>query len=88
MRDYGYLRQVEGLEINQVEDGFIIYDPNRDSVHFLNHTAVFMLELCNGKHEADEMIRIIREAYGVENISRDDMVGILDRFMEEGLVFS
>src|SRR5262249_35525069 len=40
-------RHIEGLEINPVEDGFMIYRPDADRVHYLNHTAVLILELSN-----------------------------------------
>jgi hypothetical protein len=47
-----YPKRVDGLEINPAEDGFIIYQPEQDRVHYLNHTAVLVLELCNGKNTA------------------------------------
>jgi hypothetical protein len=82
----GCPRQIDGLEINEAEDGFIIYDPDRDSVHFLNHTAVFMLELCNGKHGPAEIISIFSEAYGLKAPPEKDLLNILEKFIEEGLV--
>jgi hypothetical protein len=39
-----YPKPAEGMEINQVEDGYVIYPADRDRVHYLNHTAVPVLE--------------------------------------------
>jgi hypothetical protein len=32
-------RTIDGLEINEVRDGLIVYDATRDRVHYLNATA-------------------------------------------------
>jgi len=86
MNEYDYLKQAEGLEINQVEDGFIIYDPAKDSVHFLNPSAVFVLELCNGRHETAEILTIVREAYGLEETPEKEILDVLTRLRNEGLI--
>ncbi len=85
---HDYLRQVDDLEINQVEDGFVIYDVGRDRVHFLNHTAVLVLGLCNGRHTAAEIPEIVSGFYGLEESPESAISDILERFIEEGLVRS
>jgi hypothetical protein len=42
---------VNGLEINVVDDGYVIYDPATDRVHYLNVTSAFIAELCDGTHD-------------------------------------
>ena len=37
-----------GIEIREVTDGFVVYDPGRDRLHFLNLTATLLLESCDG----------------------------------------
>ncbi len=88
VNSHDYLRQVDGLEINQVEDGFVIYDTGRDKVHYLNHTAVFVLELCNGRHTAAEIPDIVSGVYGLDKSPEAAVSDILERFIEEGLVRS
>jgi hypothetical protein len=78
--------RIENLEINQVEDGFIIYYPERDSVHFLNPSAVFVLELCNGKHEAAEIPVLVREAYGLRETPEREIRDLLTQLVNEGLI--
>ncbi len=81
-----YLKQVEGLDINQVEDGFILYDPEKDMVHFLNHTALFVLELCNGRHRAGEILEIVKGTFELKETPDREIRDILDRFIHQGLV--
>ena len=82
------LTQVDGLEINQVEDGFIIYHAVRDRVHFLNHTAVFVLELCNGRHEPKEIIEIVRASYSLTEPPEEEVWEVLEKLAGEGLIRS
>ena len=65
---------------------FIIEKQNR--VHFLNHTAVLLLELCNGRHAIPEMAANLAEAYGLDKPLEKEVVDIINRFEEEGLVTS
>lgn len=60
-------KRVDGLDISPAEDGFIIYQPELDRVHFMNATAVLILELCNGKNSEQEIVDLIREECGLEN---------------------
>ena len=79
-------RPAEGIEINQVEDGYVIYDPGRDRVHYLNHTAVLLLELCNGELAARELPPLLQEAYGLAEPPMAEVAECLEKLFEEGLV--
>jgi hypothetical protein len=52
------------IDINPVADGYVVYDPDRDRVHYLNHTAALVLELCNGQHTVADIADTLKEAYG------------------------
>ena len=58
---------MDGLDISPAEDGFIVYQPELDRVHFMNATAVLILELCNGTNSEQEIVELIREGSGLEN---------------------
>jgi coenzyme PQQ synthesis protein D (PqqD) len=53
----------EGLEINPVPDGYVVYDEHCDLVHYLNHTAAIVLELCTGQQTAAEITAALAEAF-------------------------
>jgi Coenzyme PQQ synthesis protein D (PqqD) len=78
--------QAPGIEINEVADGYIIYDPERDRVHYLNHTAVLVLELCTGDVRARDIPELIRGSYDLSRPPTDEVGQCLARFYEEGLV--
>ncbi len=54
-----------GLDISPTEGGFAVFQPEVDRVHFLNHTAVLVLELCTGKNSTTEIASLIQQAYAL-----------------------
>jgi Coenzyme PQQ synthesis protein D (PqqD) len=81
-----YPRVSEGLEINTVADGYIVYQPDRDRVHYLNHTGVVLLELCDGKTRAAELPGLLMAAYHLASPPTAEVSACLARLFEEGLV--
>ena len=81
-----YPRRAEDIEINPVPDGYIVYQPSQDRVHYLNHTAVIVLELCNGRVRAADIPRILKDAYDLWNPPTDEVAACLDTLSSEGLV--
>jgi hypothetical protein len=53
------------IEINPVDDGYVVYDPDGDRVHYLNHTAAVILELCTGANSLADIAAGVRAAYGL-----------------------
>jgi hypothetical protein len=79
-------RQVDGIEVNPVADGYIVYQPDRDRVHYLNHTAVLVLELCDGQLPAGDIPRLLRDAYDLSAPPTDQVAECLTKLLDEGLV--
>jgi coenzyme PQQ synthesis protein D (PqqD) len=79
-------RPAEGIEISEVADGYVVYDPKLDRVHYLNQTAVVVLELCNGEVTAGELVSIIQEAYDLADPPAEQVAECVDRLIEEGLI--
>ena len=44
-----------GVEIHDVEDGAVVYQPETDGVHFLNYTASQVLLRCDGSHSPERI---------------------------------
>ena len=82
----GLPTKAAGLEIHPEADGYVVYQAARDKVHFLNHTAVFVLELCDGVHSAAEIKGIFRGMFPSSEDPERDVDGILGRFVEEELI--
>lgn len=79
-------QRVEGIEINEIPDGYVIYDPHRDRVHYLNQTAVLLLELCNGQVAARELPALLRDAYNLPEPPTEEVAEYMQKLVEEGLV--
>ena len=78
-------RRTDGLKVDQVDDGFIIYQPERDRVHYLNHTAVLILELCDGRRSPADIAELVRKAYGLAEPPQREVDEMLARARDEGL---
>ena len=79
-------KSVDGLDISPAEDGYIIYQPELDRVHFMNATAVLILELCNGRNSEEEIVDLIREECGLEQNPADAVRETLAKMKAEGLL--
>ena len=79
-------KRLEGLEITPVEDGFMIYQPEKDRVHYLNHTAVLVLELANGRHTPAEIATLVQQAYSLPAPPKEEVSEILAKMQDEGLM--
>jgi hypothetical protein len=55
-------------------------------VHYLNHTAVLVLELCNGDVTADEIPRLLEQAYDLAEPPTAEVAECLDKLRDEGLI--
>jgi hypothetical protein len=79
-------RVSDGLEIHTVADGYIVYQADRDRVHYLNHTGVVLLELCDGKTRAAELPGLLMAAYQLAAPPTAEVSACLAKLLEEGLV--
>jgi hypothetical protein len=79
-------RRLDGLDITAVEDGFMVYRPDVDRVHYLNHIAVLILELCNGKNTHARMATLLKQAYGLSKLPESEVSETLRKLTEQGLV--
>jgi hypothetical protein len=82
------LRQAANLEIHDVPDGYIVYQSERDQVHYLNNTAAVIFELCDGKREPEDIIARVAKAFELGPSAYDEIRTGLDSLLKEGLVQS
>lgn len=75
-----------GLEINAVTDGYIVYQADRDRVHYLNQTAAIVFELCDGRNDIADLARIIQQAWQLEAPPIEEVTDCLDALRREGLI--
>jgi hypothetical protein len=74
------------IEIERAEDGYIVYHPARDRVHYLNHTAALVLELCTGENEASGIATLMRTMYDLPEPPVGEIETCIAQLREEGLI--
>jgi len=79
---------VDGLDVNEVSDGLIVYDPARDRVHYLNNTAAAIFTLCDGTRDVKAIVDAVGTVFGAEAPSRAQVEACLGDLKEEGVLRS
>jgi hypothetical protein len=78
--------QLPGLEIDQADDGFIVYQAERDRVHYLSPSAVLVLELCTGSNTTETIVELLARVYGSEQVPDAAVRETLAQLWEAGLI--
>lgn len=79
-------RKADGLEVNEVADGYVIYDKDKEQVHYLNHTAALILEYCNGEHTPDRIAELLQLAYDLGDPPLEEVTECLSNLRSQGLI--
>lgn len=78
--------RIDGIDVVEVADGFVVYHPERDRVHFFNHTAAVVLELCDGTKSDADIISLTQRLYDLPEPPEAEVAQALTQLREEGLV--
>ena len=79
-------QQVDGIEINKVPDGSVVYCPVHDKVHYLNLTAAMLLELSDGETSIEEMKAIIKDAFELEELPGNEIDASIQEMIDSSLI--
>jgi hypothetical protein len=79
-------RQAEGLQVNVMDDGYVIYQAAGERVHFLNVTAAYVFELCDGTRTFREIEEQTARDFRVADPAANLTGEITGRLVREGLV--
>jgi len=82
------LVRADDLDVNEVPDGYVIYQIARDRVHYLNKTAAIVFELCDAARGADEIVARVSQMFQLEETADGEIRGCLESLLKEGLVQS
>jgi hypothetical protein len=81
-----YPKAAEGVETHEVADGYIIYQSDRDRVHYLNPTAAIVLALCTGRNRATEIPGLLRLAFDLPSPPVAETRLCLEQLVAENLI--
>lgn len=76
----------QGLDVNETDDGLIIYQESTDRVHHLNPTAAVVFELCDGTRSEDVIARLVAETFGLGDVPATETKACLEDLAREGLI--
>lgn len=86
VRREGLPEQVDGVTVFREPDGCVVHQPAHNKVHFLNHTAAFVLELCTGDHTVGEIEEILAGFFELTEPAQEAVAAALRQLVAEGLV--
>lgn len=78
--------RVDGLEINEVEDGLVLYQPSPEQVHYLNNTAAVVFELCSGERTVDEITSLVGSAFSLSEPPITEVASCVDDLRAKGVL--
>jgi hypothetical protein len=75
-----------GIEVVPTADGYVVYDEERDRVHYLNHTAALILEFATGENSDEQITRMLQVAYDLPEPPEEEVSECLEQLLKEGLI--
>lgn len=79
-------RARQGLEPNEVDDGYVVYDEANAQVLFLNPTAAAVLELCDGASDIRSIASALQSEFDLPRAPETDVAACLEALLSQGLV--
>ena len=76
----------DGIEVSDVPDGRVIYQASMERVHYLNPTAVIVLEFCQMKRPVADIVEFLQAAYQLPNPPTAEVRDCIKSLLKEGLL--
>jgi len=74
------------VEVREVTDGYVAYDPIRDRLHFLNATAAMLLVMHDGNLSARQLADMIARAFALPDPPTAEIERCISKLLAEGLL--
>ena len=75
---------MENMDLNEVPDGYVIYDNDNNMVHYLNSTAAVVYQMCDSNHSVGAIADFIKTAFEVDETV--DVEKSVQDMLEAGLI--
>jgi len=72
--------------VNETNDGLIVYDRQRERVHYLNATASMIFELSDGTRDVRRIAEAVGQTYDTDQAPVAEVETCLSQLRDEGLV--
>ena len=74
------------LYIREIADEKVVYDKANGKVHFLNQTATFIFDLCDGKNTQEDIVKHLMDKYEVDRDKAERDVEEILRNLEKNII--
>jgi hypothetical protein len=75
-----------GIDVHEVDDGFVVFDGSTDRVHYLNPTATVVFSLCDGTRTTKEIAGLVQSAWELDAPPVDDVDACIAQLRDEGVL--
>ena len=75
-----------GVDLVEIDDEAILYDPINDDVHFLSPTASLTVQLCDGTATVHQTATELAAAYGRDPVDMERDVRMMVRWLRKSRV--
>ena len=81
-----YPRRVTGVVVAEADGAWVIRQPGRGRVHYLNAAAALALELCTGATEWEALVERVCAAAGAPPEAAPALAAVLQQAADAGLI--
>lgn len=74
------------MEVIPADEGFIIYEQDKDRVHYLNPVTALIYEFSTGENSVERIAELVREAFGLAEPPSSEVGVALAKMKDEGLL--
>jgi len=78
--------RAEGLEVNTVADGLVVYQTAPEQVHYLNNTSAVIFELCNGTHTVEEIAAEVQGIFAMAGAPTEEVTTCVSELVAKAVV--
>jgi hypothetical protein len=76
----------DGIEVHEVQDGFVIYDAAADRVHYLDPVASLVFSFCDGTRSDAELTALVQSAWELDAPPAEQVSECVARLRGEGVL--
>lgn len=81
-----YPKRADSLEVFPADEGYVVYEEEKDRVHYLNPVAALIYELCDGDNSAENIMELVQQCFGLVNTPAAEVTTALEQMKNEGLI--
>jgi len=79
-------QQTAGCEVSHMPDGYVVYQSDREMVHYLNPAAAMVYELVGQKQPLDGIADYMKASFALPATPCNEVAACLEKLIAENLI--